>query len=132
MLALVEVMAPNVACGSPFEFPQPVAVSPSSARLGASNISVRKWSVCVTARREIVSSREVEIYPPLANQVIARAVSELRHNRVGEGGRIGEPTSVASPQKHCQLPDSEHGNNALVLVGILYRHAFLAVLLVGR
>ena len=44
MLALVVVIVPKVACGSRFEFPQPVAGLPCSTWLGALNISVRNWS----------------------------------------------------------------------------------------
>src|SRR5260370_41739761 len=52
MLALVEVIVPKVACGSAFEFPQPVAGFPNSTWLGALNISMRNWSVCLSARRK--------------------------------------------------------------------------------
>src|ERR1700688_2548025 len=85
MLALVEVIVPNVACGSTLEFPQPVGVAQLDVIGGVKHFhaELECWFL---GDAEILNRREIEVHLVWANQVVARAVSELRHHRVGKGG----------------------------------------------
>jgi len=102
MLARVDVIVPNVACGCTFEFPQPVAGLPNSTLVRGIEHFRPELKLMPFVDAEFFDRRNIEVHLLWSRQVVARAVAEQRDNGVGEN-REWERLREPPPRKRILL-----------------------------